>query len=64
MATAVEFLIGLAIGSGVVAIYFFLRSKRAGADVARYRARLRQALTMFGVSAVLAVIGEVLLRVR
>ena len=63
MVNAVEFVIGLAIASMVVSIYYLMKVKRAGATE-RDRARLGQALTMFAISAVLAIAGEIDIRLR
>lgn len=64
MTNAVEFLIGLAIGSGIVGLYYFIRLRRADPGSVKHHERFRQAMTMFGVCAVLVVIGEILLHLR
>jgi hypothetical protein len=62
MVNAVEFLIGLTIGAGVVALYYFIRSRTGGELAARHRDRLKQALLMAVVCGVLATIGEIVIR--
>jgi hypothetical protein len=64
MVNAVEFIIGLAIGTGIISIYYFVRMRRGSGDVARHRVHFQRAVTMCGMCAVLAVIGEVVLRLR
>jgi hypothetical protein len=61
MINALEFIIGLAIGTGFAALYYFARVRGGGPQTERYRLRMRQALTIFGVSAVLAIAGRLFL---
>ena len=63
MVSSVEFIIGLAIGTGLVSIYYYLRLRKGGAHAERFRKRFQQARLIFGVSAVLAVLGEILIRI-
>jgi hypothetical protein len=63
MVNAVEFVIGLAIATMVVSIFYLVKIRRGGATD-RDRARLSQALTMFAIWAVLAIAGEIYIRLR
>jgi hypothetical protein len=63
MVNAVEFVIGLAIATMVVSIFYLVKIRRGGATD-RDRARLSQAMTMFAISAVLAIAGEIYIRLR
>ena len=62
MINSLELIIGLAIGTGFVALYYFAMMRRGGANVDRYRMRMRQALTIFGVASVLAIAGRIIFR--
>ena len=61
MINALELIIALAIGTGFAALYYFVRVRRGGPHTERYRLRMRQALTIFGVATALAIAGEVFL---
>jgi hypothetical protein len=60
MINSLELVIGLAVGTGLVALYYFVMMKRGGANVDRYRMRMRQALIIFGVATVLAIVGNII----
>jgi hypothetical protein len=60
MINSLELIIGLAVGTGLVALYYFVMMKRGGTNVDRYRMRMRQALTIFGVATVLAIMGKII----
>jgi len=64
MQDAVDFLVGLAIGAGVAAGYFFIRTRSGGENAARNHARFRQALITCGFFAVVGIIAELILRMR
>jgi hypothetical protein len=60
MINSLELIIGLAVGTGLVALYYFIMMRRGGAKVDRYRMRMRQALTISGVASVLAIAGKII----
>jgi hypothetical protein len=61
MINSLELIAGLAIGTGLVALYYFVMTRRGGANADRYRMRMRQALIICGVASVLAIAGKIIL---
>jgi hypothetical protein len=64
MEKVVQFLIGLAIGTGILSVYFYSRSRAGGERAELYRGRMRQAVTIFGLSAAPAILGKILIWMR
>ena len=64
MVSFVETLFGIAIGATLVAILAFVQSKSGGERALKYQRRMKSAFSLAGVFLVLAIIGEVYIRMR
>lgn len=63
MVNLVETLFGIAILTAIIAAIAFVQSKNPGEKAPMYRARMRRFFAIAGITLVLALVGEVLLRV-